>query len=682
MDGEFWFGRGQYPSIYMLLNSSPATPWHFLRAISFDVPCQSYFPLPLEERYKILLHSSPLGHPFIITAARILAENQKHLKWFLQGIITEEGEGLILHRHASLFESGRTKLLLKIKTVQADREGVVVRVGTDKSVLLKLPDGQIITVPAKNVEVPIPLTGGDVVTFSFEVNARRDLPVNPKIYRIRTDVSWPEIVQNYKRDQQFLSDSSQVAGFKSQPLGHWTKKTMRNFMEKFAKLWKMDPLVPDTWYRLQFRNIRKYKGGKAIMQKFKGYVNAVRSLFPDVTFDNQAFLLSSWSDIRNRRKFFEDFAKNHRFDPLKPENWYKQTKEKLKTTKGAYGVLSYHKLSISQALIDLFPNIGLEKSRFHAKNAWHEEKNRRGFFEEFAHSMGFDPLHADKWYSQYSALTTIKGIYSVIQHHGYSISKSLLSLFPDVQFDKAKFQSKSWVHKNGSMWNNAEDRRRFFTEYALSRKFDPLIPENWYSEPRERIMATSGAFRVMHHHNRSLAQALNDLFPEIGIEKSKFAFHASWKKKEMRRKFFEDYAKKHGFNPLIPSQWYSHPVENLLSEKVLSSIIHYHNKSLMMALLDLFPEIGLARTALKTWRFKKAESWSSVENQRRFFEDFARQNGFDPLHTENWYSQKKGQNHGNQGGYGNRKAPRKKFVSHPFGPLPGHWIEKIEIFMG
>ena len=52
---------------------------------------------------------------FYVVAVRLLAGNSEDLKRLLQGVITEEGEGLILHRHASLFESGRSKLLIKIK---------------------------------------------------------------------------------------------------------------------------------------------------------------------------------------------------------------------------------------------------------------------------------------------------------------------------------------------------------------------------------------------------------------------------------------------------------------------------------------------------------------------------------------------------------------------------------------
>lgn len=33
-----------------------------------------------------------------------------------------------------------------------------------------------------------------------------------------------------------------------------------------------------------------------------------------------------WEDKNNRRNFFEEYAKKHCFDPLKPENWYHQTR--------------------------------------------------------------------------------------------------------------------------------------------------------------------------------------------------------------------------------------------------------------------------------------------------------------------------------------------------------------------
>jgi hypothetical protein len=39
-----------------------------------------------------------------------------------------------------------------------------------------------------------------------------------------------------------------------------------------------------------------------------------------------------------------------------------------------------------------------------------------------------------------------------------------------------------------NMWLNVENRRNFFIKYANSRGFDPLNPENWYTQTREAIM--------------------------------------------------------------------------------------------------------------------------------------------------------------------------------------------------
>jgi hypothetical protein len=54
------------------------------------------------------------------------------------------------------------------------------------------------------VFIPTPSIG-DVVTFSFENNSRRDTPHNPKIYKLRRDVEWEEVVYSSFEEKQFLS---------------------------------------------------------------------------------------------------------------------------------------------------------------------------------------------------------------------------------------------------------------------------------------------------------------------------------------------------------------------------------------------------------------------------------------------------------------------------------------------
>ena len=47
-------------------------------------------------------------------------------------------------------------------------------------------------VPNVDVKIPTPSVG-DIVSFSYESRARTEVPVNPKIYRIRSDISWDNL---------------------------------------------------------------------------------------------------------------------------------------------------------------------------------------------------------------------------------------------------------------------------------------------------------------------------------------------------------------------------------------------------------------------------------------------------------------------------------------------------------
>ena len=76
------------------------------------------------------------------------------------------------------------------------------------------------------------------------------------------------------------------------------------------------------------------------------------------------------------------------------------------------------------AILHAFPDVGLDRGRFHQvpsmifsslfhfvfsfslvhanvklESHWHDIVNRRRYFEQYAHSRGFDPLIAERWYS-------------------------------------------------------------------------------------------------------------------------------------------------------------------------------------------------------------------------------------------------------------------------------------------
>lgn len=67
------------------------------------------------------------------------------------------------------------------------------------------PNGTTIMIPMSDVHVSSTVAVGDVVSFSFENYARRDVPVNPKIYRIRSDLSWLDVVHSAVKESKFIS---------------------------------------------------------------------------------------------------------------------------------------------------------------------------------------------------------------------------------------------------------------------------------------------------------------------------------------------------------------------------------------------------------------------------------------------------------------------------------------------
>jgi len=62
--------------------------------------------------------------------------------------------------------------------------------------------------------------------------------------------------------------------------------------------------------------------------------------------------------------------------------------------------MSHYGNSYRKALMALFPDIGLDFSKFSkmSQNYCKNVDNQRGFFIDFAREQGFDPRNADMWY--------------------------------------------------------------------------------------------------------------------------------------------------------------------------------------------------------------------------------------------------------------------------------------------
>eukprot|EP00026_Physarum_polycephalum_P001009 Phypoly_transcript_01010.p1 GENE.Phypoly_transcript_01010~~Phypoly_transcript_01010.p1 ORF type:complete len:1168 (+),score=148.17 Phypoly_transcript_01010:225-3728(+) len=629
IDGEFWFGRGQFAAACMLVTGSPEhLEGQFLRLMAFDNPRNKLQKLPFEERYKILVQTVFPGHPFIQVAQRVLCKNYTHLNWSIHCIVDDEGEGVILRKIKTKYEHGRTPNLLKLKMSKGDREAVVVEKRLeDNSLVIALPNGRVVPVPATHIHVPLPDVGA-IVSFFYENYSRnRDVPVHPQVYRVRADLAWQDVVSSAEDEENYMNEQESA---NNNQLSQIATTNMRLFLEDFARSRNLDPYKAETWYNIPYKIFYNNKGARAILQKFRGgYYKALLHVFPDIGLNAETFNKILWTDVNNRRKFFELFAQKFDFDPLVPDNWYTQQRDIILAMKGAARVLSYHDNSVTQALVDLFPDIGLDKTKFHSSYRYIDSRVK--FFMRYAAKMNFDPLVPENWYKiPKEDLESFKGADKVISYHKNNVHKALMELFPDVAFDSRKF-------KAGGIYLKPEARRLFFENYAKEKGFDPLVPEHWYDQSRDVLYATKGFFGVLGHHGFSLARALIELFPEVGFDATKFSSRLSmWASEKLRRKFFDNFAAKESFDPLVAENWYKYSYEDMINampnNKVVPKIAKYHGMDLRQSLIDLYPTVNFDISQLFKTTDKEVLS-------TRFFNKYAAKYGFDPLVPENWYQQ-------------------------------------------
>eukprot|EP00026_Physarum_polycephalum_P004297 Phypoly_transcript_04315.p1 GENE.Phypoly_transcript_04315~~Phypoly_transcript_04315.p1 ORF type:complete len:712 (-),score=56.46 Phypoly_transcript_04315:8-2143(-) len=489
LDGEFWFGRDSFEHTCAIVNDETSyIDWAQLRMIAFDNPSLNTQDFPFELRYKRLLDSTKPAHPFIIVASRFLVGRQSPFRYFIQLITENGGEGIILRKRESLYEHGRSLSLLKVKNSHGDKEGIVTGFVQNSPQLL-LPNGTTLAVPPEDSATK-QIKIGDIVTFSYERVSRSDAPANPKIIRVRRDVDWDDVVYHQTPSDEPSPD--------------------RVFLESVAKKRDMDPLLPSTWFNIGSTGVSTYQQGENIVEKFKGFSNAIRTLFPEIRF-NFAKFTGSWRDMKARRTLLENFAKEHGFDPLNPENWNKRIMKKMALTKGMRSIAKHHNNSIAQTLLDLFPDIGLDKVKL--KSSWTKRENRILFFEAYAKQRGFDPLNPENWRGiSLANFKSQKRAGSILNHYGGSLARALRDLFPDIGLSRSSKNS----------WKDPNDRRKFFEDYATENGIDALNPDHWHSHSLLQIKQAKGARSMISHHNNRVTTALLDLFPDIGLDKSKF----------------------------------------------------------------------------------------------------------------------------------------------------------------
>jgi len=410
---------------------------------------------------------------------------------------------------------------------------------------------------------------GDVITFKYSNVSKVGLPLSPILCKIRQDLNWDDVVAHRvvplkKSISNDITFGKQVSNLRF-PHGYWTESNMRQFLDSFALNRYLDPQNPDHWYIVTKKEITD-AGGSGILAHFgKLHSKAIAALYPEVAifphkfatqrlfrsppnlkdqelgrgtghirdFDTKNELLSApvrkendveksqlspaeaWLDVKNRRKFFDQFAYEMGFHPLDVSSWYNVSRKSVLQQKGGSHVLSFYNNSHIKALMQLYPELPLEAKSFrfdvHA-NKWKETKTRRKFFDELAFEMKFDPIvEYNKWYTvSYREVISKKGGIKVLKYHKNSQVTAILDLYPELKLKRQKF------HRMPNV------QRQFFDNLARDKGFDPSNCENWYGVSSIDVLQKKGGRQVVALYKMSHALALAALYPELKLDTHKF----------------------------------------------------------------------------------------------------------------------------------------------------------------
>ena len=202
MDGELWAGRGQFQQAVSTVRK--LTPddndWRNIRFMVFDLPAHGG---TFTERIPALNSVvRQIDQSWVQAVPQWKVASHQALSQLLTQHVKAKGEGLMLHRGASLYLGARTDDLLKVKTHE-DAEARVVGHLPGKGKYAGALGALLVEMPAVNGDKPIrfkigtglsdaerlaPPPIGATVTYRFRGFNNSGIPRFDSFMRIRSDV--------------------------------------------------------------------------------------------------------------------------------------------------------------------------------------------------------------------------------------------------------------------------------------------------------------------------------------------------------------------------------------------------------------------------------------------------------------------------------------------------------------
>ena len=197
MDGELWAGRGRFSHAQSTVRQQQPddAAWREMRFMVFDLPAHGgTFDQRLPALNKLV---ESLDQPWVQAVPQQRVASDAALQKLLLRTVRAGGEGLMLHRGASMYRAGRSDDLIKVKTHE-DAEAKVVahlpgqgrHAGRLGALVVEMPSGQRFRLGAglTDAERDHPPPVGSWVTYRFRGTHDSGMPRFASFVRVRDDM--------------------------------------------------------------------------------------------------------------------------------------------------------------------------------------------------------------------------------------------------------------------------------------------------------------------------------------------------------------------------------------------------------------------------------------------------------------------------------------------------------------